>query len=529
MTSPYLRSIPCPQVPDVSVNNAGADEDESESSVKVRTQITCPARCGNDYNQPTTISLNLTINGSPVCPPGCQPAVTASEVPAQSISYQPSAEQISPVEDVDGRSGSHTFSFAPGSMRTPSYNEDNMHAEAEEEEEEEGEEEREAEAVSSRSFRIQSQPRETETSSAGRGGSTNDVNERNFQSMSQMRRSTVSSRRTDRSKSKVFSKIDEAEEAEEMRQGQSTGQSMYGGSRGRQSRYTKVYNEHGENAHERSLKITPAARKILTTIYETLKELFEKLSDALENVVSRNFRPCEEALEAMEKLHGQLDDFIKSLRYSPFEVELKNINGKIAMLIDELEVQPPFLLLRLVEFGFYIYEFGTWIREKLLPTSYALLIHTIQTRIYRLHTGRVVRQIYYVPFDFDPIVAHYAKSRRLIKIEKFCHCRVILLPPTDPRCGYCPNNYRTIEVNFDEHKGHYLGFTSLLNQCATSKIYTARLAATVFKRLSGIEVEMEPADMIQLERSEARLCYAQFKADLVGGTGLALAPKIDSV
>ncbi|VDN43666.1 unnamed protein product, partial [Dibothriocephalus latus] len=78
----------------------------------------------------------------------------------------------------------------------------------------------------------------------------------------------------------------------------------------------------------------------------------------------------------------------------------------------------------------------------------------------------------------------------MIKIEKFCHCRVILLDPTDPRCGYCPNNYRTIEVNFDEHKGHYLGFTNLLNQCATSKIYTARLAATVFKRLSGIEVEM---------------------------------------
>ncbi|VDK48754.1 unnamed protein product [Dibothriocephalus latus] len=208
------------------------------------------------------------------------------------------------------------------------------------------------------------------------------INERNFQSIAQVRKSTVSNRRQDRSKSKVFFKIDEAEEAEEMKQGQSTGQSMYGGSRGRQSRYTKVYNATGENAHERSLKITPAARKLLETIYDTLKTMFEKLGEALENVVPRNFRPCEEALEIMEQLHTHLDDFIKSLRYSPYEVELKNINNKIAMLIDELEVQPPFLLLRLVEFGFHIFEFGNWIREKLLPTSYAVLIHTIQTRIY---------------------------------------------------------------------------------------------------------------------------------------------------
>nr|VZI28353.1 unnamed protein product [Spirometra erinaceieuropaei] len=520
MTSPYLRNILCPVVLDVSGNNAETEEeedaerahDESESSVKVRTQIMCPVKSSSDPSRPTTISLSVTIGGPPAPVPVYQSEVTntAQQSAPFSIGYQSPEGGLDPGADDDaaggGQSATRASSFALRSMSTPTYPEDNMHAE-------------------NRTDGGTNKNVQTQSEGYGRGG----IDESNFQAVSQTRRSVVPHRRQDRSASKTFLKIDEAEEAEEMKQGQSTGKSMYGGSRGRQSRYTRVYNELGENAHERSLKITPEARKVLKKVHDTLKQLFDKLLDALENLVPRNFRPCEEALALMENLHVQFDEFIQHLRYSPYEIELRNINNKIAMFIDELEVQPTFLLLRLVEFGFHIYEFGTWIREKLLPTSYALLIHTIQTRIYRLQTGRVIRQVYYVPFDFDPVIASYAKSRRLIKIEKFCHCRVILLPPTDPRCGYCPNNYRTIEVNFDEHYGHYLGFKSLLNQCATSKIYTARLAATIFKRLSGIEVEMSTSDMLLLERSQARIRYETMRADLVAGTGLAIAPAVDSV
>lgn len=521
MTSPYLRSILCPVVLDGSSNNAETEEDkasdESESSVKVRTQIMCPMKSSSDPSRPTTISLSLTIGGPPAPAPVCQSEVTSTGGPftAQqaaplSIGYQAPEGGTGAEDDAQGGGQSLTraSSFALRSMSTPTYPEDNMHAEN---------------RTDGRTNKnVQGQ---LDAESYDRSG----INEDNFQTVSQTRRSVVPNRRQDRSASKAFLKIDEAEEAEEMKQGQTTGKSMYGGSRGRQSRYTKVYNELGENAHERSLKITPEARKVLKKVHDTLKQLFDKLLSALENLVPRNFRPCEEALALMENLHVLFEEFIQHLRYSPYEIELKNINNKIAMFIDELEVQPPFLLLRLVEFGFHVYEFGTWIRETLLPTSYALLIHTIQTRIYRLQTGRVVRQVYYVPFDFDPVIATYAKSRRLTRIEKFCHCRVILLPPTDPRCGYCPNNYRTIEVNFDEHYGHYLGFKGLLNQCATSKIYTARLAATIFKRLSGIEVEMSTSDMLQLERSEARIRYTNLRSDLVAGTGLAIAPAVDSV
>nr|VZI28363.1 unnamed protein product [Spirometra erinaceieuropaei] len=173
---------------------------------------------------------------------------------------------------------------------------------------------------------------------------------------------------------------------------------------------------------------------------------------------------------------------------------------------------------------------ATWShREDLIPGSFTLAIHTIQSRIYRLHTGRVIRQIYYVPQDFDPVVATYFKSRRLIRIESFCHCRIVLLDPSDPRCNLCPDGYRTIEVNFHEEKGRYLGFANLLNAVATSKIYTARVVATVFRRLSGVECDLSPEDLLKLESAEPRQTYYTLRSDLKSGTGTALAPKIDSV
>nr|VZI50520.1 unnamed protein product [Spirometra erinaceieuropaei] len=339
--------------------------------------------------------------------------------------------------------------------------------------------------------------------------------------------SVAASARSERSKSKIFMKVDEIAEAEEG--AGASKKSIYTGARGRQSRYSRRYGPLGETDDARSRKITAEARKDIKKMHEIMRTIFDKIAQAEDLIVKRDFSVCDQIIEDMQQFQSTYANLIGHLRYSPYKEEMDYINECLMKMIDELEIQPPFVLLRLVEFGYHVYEIGQHIREDLIPGSFTLAIHTIQSRIYRLHTGRVIRQIYYVPQDFDPVVATYFKSRRLIRIESFCHCRIVLLDPSDPRCNLCPDGYRTIEVNFHEEKGRYLGFANLLNAVATSKIYTARVVATVFRRLSGVECDLSPEDLLKLESAEPRQTYYTLRSDLKSGTGTALAPKIDSV
>ncbi|KAL7059850.1 hypothetical protein AAHC03_013974 [Spirometra sp. Aus1] len=323
--------------------------------------------------------------------------------------------------------------------------------------------------------------------------------------------SVAASARSERSKSKIFMKVDEIAEAEEG--AGASKKSIYTGARGRQSRYSRRYGPLGETDDARSRKITAEARKDIKKMHEIMRTIFDKIAQAEDLIVKRDFSVCDQIIEDMQQFQSTYANLIGHLRYSPYKEEMDYINECLMKMIDELEIQPPFVLLRLVEFGYHVYEIGQHIREDLIPGSFTLAIHTIQSRIY----------------DFDPVVATYFKSRRLIRIESFCHCRIVLLDPSDPRCNLCPDGYRTIEVNFHEEKGRYLGFANLLNAVATSKIYTARVVATVFRRLSGVECDLSPEELLKLESAEPRQTYYTLRSDLKSGTGTALAPKIDSV
>lgn len=88
-------------------------------------------------------------------------------------------------------------------------------------------------------------------------------------------------------------------------------------------------------------------------------------------------------------------------------------------------------------------------------------------------------------------------------------------------------HYRTIEVNFDCKRGRYVGFQQLLNQCAPEKGILPRLVASVYKRLSGAEVEISLKDLCEMETTEARISYDTIRGDMASGSGLAIAPKIE--
>lgn len=112
-----------------------------------------------------------------------------------------------------------------------------------------------------------------------------------------------------------------------------------------------------------------------------------------------------------------------------------------------------------------------------------------------------------------------------MRVEAFCHCRIVLLPPTDPRAVYCPPGRRTIEVNFDETKGRFLGFANVLSRmCPVPQENAVRLVATVFRRFSGFEIEMTNSEVVEMNAAEPRLRYCEIQSDLYLGTGLAAVP-----
>uniref|UniRef100_A0A5K3EG75 Uncharacterized protein n=1 Tax=Mesocestoides corti TaxID=53468 RepID=A0A5K3EG75_MESCO len=327
--------------------------------------------------------------------------------------------------------------------------------------------------------------------------------------------------------SQMYKKVDEVAEDDDIQKGIAQHVNLYCRTTSQPSRHSKMYHDNDETPLERSFKITPLAREDINKMHKILENFFDMLLTALEALPKRDFSICDEMIRQICQFQSTLVDLMEHLRYGPYKTDLEEVNTRLNVMIDELEISPPFVLLRLVEFGFNVYEVGTRLREELLPSSFAHLVHKVQGRIYRLQTGRIIRQIYYVPFDMDPVVGTYFKSRQLIKLENFCHCNIVLLPPDDPRCIYCPVDYRTIEVNFDFKKGRYLGFQHLLDQCATSKSSKSRLAASVFRRLCSTEVELSPEDFSAFDTTEARIPYVEVKQNIVAGNGLGIAPKID--
>ncbi|KAL5970606.1 hypothetical protein TSMEX_001665 [Taenia solium] len=327
--------------------------------------------------------------------------------------------------------------------------------------------------------------------------------------------------------SKVYQTLDAVIECQYIKQGLTPMPSLYCPQTSYPSRYSLTYNDTGETPKHRSFKITSAAREAINKLHELLSDFFDKLLGALDCLNKCDFSFCSEMVCLICRIQKTITELIENLRYGTYKNELDDINDRLLVMLDELLLNPHYILLRLVEFGFNIYELGGHLREELLPYSFAQIVHKVQSRLYRLQTGRIVRQIYFVPDSMDPVIGTYFKSRRLLKLEHFCHCSVVLLPPDDPRSIYCPMHYRTIEVNFDCKKGRYVGFQQLLNQCASEKGIPPRLVASVYKRLSGAEVEISLKDLCEMETTEARISYDTIRGDMASGSGLAIAPKIE--
>lgn len=195
-----------------------------------------------------------------------------------------------------------------------------------------------------------------------------------------VQRSSTGSTRTSVSSNKLFLKVDELTEAAE--QCCNEYKPIYGTYKERRSRYSQIYEGACESAEQRSRKITECSKEDIRKMRDIVNSLFSKLEEAMERLLCRDFSICEDIIDLIQEFQQTLCSLITHLRYSPYQCELEEMNNLIMSLINDLELSPPYVLLRIVEFGYYLYEIGNHMRENLLPNSFAHLIHALQVRLY---------------------------------------------------------------------------------------------------------------------------------------------------
>ena len=126
-------------------------------------------------------------------------------------------------------------------------------------------------------------------------------------------------------------------------------------------------------------------------------------------------------------------------------------------------------------------------------------------------------------------MAPYYKDPRLRRLELLSNCKITVIRPDDPRAYYCPVNHRTIEVEFDEKEGRYLGFAHLLNRCLTfrTSIFPTRGSGIIVKHLSSKTThKLEPEEVEPLRQKLSRTMLATVVADMTSGTKTtAIAPE----
>ena len=137
-----------------------------------------------------------------------------------------------------------------------------------------------------------------------------------------------------------------------------------------------------ETADARSHKITTDCRGLIIEMYKIVGQIFQRLTEAADLIPCKDFSLCPEILCLMQSFHEYFVKLLKSLRYSPYEEEMLSINCGLNHLLEDLELQPTFVLVRMIEFGYFLYEIGRLINEEFIPSCFVTLIHTIQTRIY---------------------------------------------------------------------------------------------------------------------------------------------------
>lgn len=182
--------------------------------------------------------------------------------------------------------------------------------------------------------------------------------------------------------SKVYQTLDAVIECQYIKQGLTPMPSLYCPPTSYPSRYSLTYNDTGETPKQRSFKITSAAREDINKLHELLSDFFGKLLGALDSLNKCDFTFCNEMVCLICRIQKTITELIENLRYGTYKNELDDINERLLIMLDELLLNPHYVLLRLVEFGFNIYELGGHLREALLPDSFAQIVHKVQSRLY---------------------------------------------------------------------------------------------------------------------------------------------------
>ncbi|GAA29198.2 hypothetical protein CLF_110739 [Clonorchis sinensis] len=256
-----------------------------------------------------------------------------------------------------------------------------------------------------------------------------------------------------------------------------------------------------------SNKLTPHSEEILQRIRELVQLLIQDLIVLEEEIGDRDLRACETIGKHLSCLPSLLVQLLDSLHYSPTETKLLQQASGLNALVGEIVEDPITVLFHLLELGYRLGEFAALFGEHLIPQYLPRLIHSIQTKLYRMKIGYISRQYLYVPRSGDHLFTSYSRPRQLLRLEASCGCQVNLLHPGHPRAMYCPIEYRTIEVVYEQESGKPGLFVQKLNSLLDSRRPTARLVATVVRQINGDEYTMTVEDAKELLNCSVRPRY----------------------
>ncbi|KAF8564412.1 hypothetical protein P879_09217 [Paragonimus westermani] len=261
-----------------------------------------------------------------------------------------------------------------------------------------------------------------------------------------------------------------------------------------------------------SNKITPEAQDILADIRGTVEMIMQDLMALESQILDKNFRLCEAISEHLVLLPKMLIALLDHLHYSPIELELVKLTSGLSSLIEEVASDPVTVLFHLLELGYRLNELAKLFGEDLVPACLPKLVHAIQSKLYRMKIGHVARQYLHVPQSGDHLLTSYAKSRHLLRLEEDCGCQVNLIHPEDPRAIYCPHDYRTIEVVYDEDRGKPELFFHRLNSLISPRRQCIRLVATIVRQINGREFAMKAEDAKELLSCNIRPRFQDVRA-----------------
>ncbi|KAF7255331.1 hypothetical protein EG68_07517 [Paragonimus skrjabini miyazakii] len=270
-----------------------------------------------------------------------------------------------------------------------------------------------------------------------------------------------------------------------------------------------------------SNKITPEAQDILTDIRGTVEMIMQDLMALESQILDKNFRACEAISEHLVLLPKMLIALLDHLHYSPIERELVKLTSGLSSLIEEVASDPVTVLFHLLELSYRLNELAKLFGEDLVPACLPKLVHAIQSKLYRMKIGHVARQYIHVPQSGDHLLTPYAKSRHLLRLEEDCRCQVNLIHPEDPRAIYCPHDYRTIEVVYDEDRGKPELFFHRLNALINPRRQCIRLMATIVRQINGREFTMKAEDAKELLSCTIRPRYRDVR-DIIMSSGKRL-------